>query len=98
MTWSISCSASVSRSEIRQYSQKPAARDRTNSRSAASISDIARGRREFQLRGCFCHADQVFEILISLPVLFVEGRHLTSAAFLDHFRHSGRQARGGAQV
>jgi hypothetical protein len=39
-------SAHVNRSEIRQYSHRPAARNRTCFRSAASMSGIARERRE----------------------------------------------------
>jgi hypothetical protein len=50
------------------------------------------------LSGRFCHPDQVFEILIFLPLLFIERLHLASAASLDQFRHLGRQARGGAQA
>ena len=61
-------------------------------KSAASISDIVRGGRKLQLSGCFRHADQVFEELIFLPVFFVESRHLTGPAFLDHFRHPSGQA------
>jgi hypothetical protein len=49
------------------------------------------------LRGCFCHPDQVFEILIPLPLVFVERRHLTCAAFLNQFRHPGRETGRGAQ-
>lgn len=67
----ISCSASVNRSEIRQYSQRPSARDRTSSRRAASMSGIARGRREFHLSRGLRHPDQVFKIFVSLPVFFV---------------------------
>ena len=44
------------------------------------------------MRGGFGHADQVFEVLIPLPLLFVERRHLAGAAFLDQFRHSGSQS------
>ena len=97
-TWSISCSANVNRSEIRQYSHSPPARNRTSARSAGSISDIAGGTPEFQLSGRFCHPDKVFEILVSLPFLFVLRCHFPSAASLDYFRHSSRQARRRAQV
>ena len=51
----------------RQYSQIPAARNRTTSRSAESISGIARGQYEFQLRGCLCHPDKVFEVIHIFP-------------------------------
>ena len=40
----------------------------------------------------------MLEVLISFPFLFLSGRHLASAAFLDHFRDSGSQTRRGAQV
>ena len=40
----------------------------------------------------------MFEILIPLPVLFVERRHLAGAALLDQLRYPSRQTRRGAQV
>jgi hypothetical protein len=40
----------------------------------------------------------MFEILIPLPLLFVERCNLTGAALLDQFRHSSGQARGRAEV
>src|SRR5438067_13861651 len=53
--------------------------------------------REFRMGGRFCHPDEVFEIFVSLPILLVEGRHRTSAAFLDYLRHPSRKSRRGAQ-
>ena len=66
-----------------------AALNRPCNRSAASISGIARSGPESHLRCSLGHPDKVFEIFISVPILFIQRRHLTSAALLNHFRHAG---------
>lgn len=62
------------------------------------MSGIARGGREFQMRGSFGHAHEVFEVFIPLPLLLIERRQFAAAAFLDQFGDAGRQAGRGPQI
>ena len=57
------------------------------------MSGIARGGREFQMRGSFGHAHEVFEVFIPLPLLLIERRHFVLAAFSRPVPRCGR--RGG---